>query len=218
MTFQVALVGADCTVVGSDRLFSEYSRHEVRNVAQRAPTCKILIAADRSFVCAHAGGAQSREMAREVVNKCQPQNRSQAQWESHLKEILEPIWGTSGEIVDELIIARAGSAVLTIAKRKGGTPTEIASVENYICAGDIYLPARFLPVHLWREDMPEDSLKKLALLTLACAHEDNPSGIGCGYDIVTLRNDAATIQEDRFTLNDGRKQYEEFRSKARSLI
>lgn len=219
VTFQVALVGRDCTVIGSDRLFSEYYRHEDRNLVQHAPTCKILICEDKSFVCAHAGGAKSREMAEAIVTQCHPHGPSSTQWEIHLRQVLNQIMGTGGGVVDELLIARAGDASLIRATRKGGTDVELTQIQGNICAGDIHLPARFLPTHLCQEDMSEDKLRRLALLTLACAHEDNPSGVGGGYNLVTVPHTNAPIPPiEIISEAEGHKQFDEFRSRVQELI
>src|SRR5207248_3282771 len=56
----------------------------------------------------------------------------------------------------------------------------------YFCAGD-NSAARFLPFLLWRPGFPVSDLKALALLTLAYASQLNPTGVGGGFDVITLR-------------------------------
>jgi 20S proteasome alpha/beta subunit len=216
VTFQVALVGQDCVVMGSDRLLSEYLPLENGGgVTQRASGGKIFIA--DGVACMHAGGSQSREMARAVINKRHPQELTLSQWENYLKEIVESIKGALN-VVEELIVVRTCDLALTKTRKIGNAIVEASSVENKICAGDVHLPARFLSEHLWKEGMPEDKLINLALLTLAFAHEENPSGVGCGYDILTVRRNPPIEEPKTFSEDQGRKLYEEFHSKLRAAF
>jgi hypothetical protein len=58
-------------------------------------------------------------------------------------------------------------------------------ITDRFCTGDNSV-ARFLPYHLWNPGLHTSELKKLAVLTLAYAAEDNPSAVGKPFDIMTL--------------------------------
>jgi hypothetical protein len=92
MTFQVALVGTDGVVLGSDRLFDD-RRHQWRsdhplyqNLSQRVAAKKIIISNDGSVVCGFAGGPESEPMARAIATNARPQGMTELDWKNRVEE------------------------------------------------------------------------------------------------------------------------------------
>jgi len=69
--------------------------------------------------------------------------------------------------------------------RREGTASVVKN-ESHICIGD-RSHARLLPAILWNPDLSADRLEVLARLTLSYASLLNPSGVGFGFDILTIR-------------------------------
>jgi hypothetical protein len=197
LTLQVVLVGCDGLVMASDRLFED-RRYVPRAFAsaparltQRTFGSKILFSDAGDVACGFAGGPQAREIARRIVSDCHPAGLTVIQWEDRIGEAIQPIRGSGAHVMDEVFVLRAdtpGSAVWVLVQ--DSLPSFLV-IEDTLCTGDILASANFLPGHFRRSDMSISALTKLALLTLAYASKDNPSGVGGGADLLTLNQTAA---------------------------
>src|SRR5579863_9029294 len=75
VTFQIALVGIDGLVVGSDRRslhFSSPDEPSSEGAIQPDEVCKFIKSTDEDVICAHAGGPFSEVWARAIVTRCVP--------------------------------------------------------------------------------------------------------------------------------------------------
>jgi hypothetical protein len=216
MTFQVMIVGADGIALGSDRLACEYSPYQ-RPDASRGSTVrqitegtKILVSADKSIVCAHAGSNASREMAEAIAADACESDLPETEWITLAKRLVNSISTTLPTVREEVLVIRR-SVVLSAFKvvREYATTATIMTVKKYICAGDVSSSARFIPTHLWTEDMGTEALRRLALLEVVAAHRENPSSVGEGYNVALLRKNSPVSLES-FSPRRGNEIFEQF--------
>lgn len=188
MTFQIALIGSAGLVIGSDRNTVYISPEpDGNNSIQRLETNKFSKNPSETVFCVNAGGLAGATIAKQIASSVEAVP-SETIWEKNLQDIAisvnrrqEP-WP-----VDEIIVGRADrpDAVWLVTKYVGSSATVIKVISN-ICTGD-RSHARFLPAILWNPSLPIDRLEALAHLTLSYASQLNPSGVGLGYDFLTIR-------------------------------
>jgi hypothetical protein len=186
MTFQVVLIGSDGLIVASDRRESNIGEAQpgVLPAVQRNTTEKYLKSDDGSVICFAAGGPFVRDVARAIALNCQPVN-SMLQWEENLKNVSEQIARERqlSRLYEFIVVRRDSCNVAWIVANEGGF-SEVSKVLDRRCTGD-NSTARFLPCHLWTRATVRE-LKLLAVLTLAYAHRENPSGVSEEFDVMTL--------------------------------
>jgi hypothetical protein len=186
VTFQVVLIGSDGLVVASDRRESNVGEAQpgVSPAVQRNTTEKYLKSDDGSVICFGAGGPFVRDVARAIVLECQPVN-SMLQWEEDLKNVSEQIARERqlSRLYEFIVVRRDSCNAAWIVANEGGF-SEVSKVLDRRCTGD-NSTARFLPCHLWTQSSVRE-LKWLAVLTLAYAHLENPSGVSEEFDVMTL--------------------------------
>jgi hypothetical protein len=192
MTFQVGLVGTDGVVLGSDQTHIHYSVQPLKDVPaigrfwHRTRGKKLLVKDDNSVVCGYAGGPASEKIARAIVTAAQPKGLSEVEWRNRIEEIVSPLRGTDSNVSDEIIVVRTDTCdSILVVMRQGGYDPTFTPVSEHVCTGD-YSSARFLAKNVWRPGLTTEELKKLAFLVLAYAHRENPTGVGGGFDILTL--------------------------------
>jgi hypothetical protein len=193
MTFQVALIGCDGLVVGSDRrvLFRSPSPDLVgpRPAAwQSLPGTKFIKSEDDTLVCACAGGPQSRSIATAFIAEWeQCRTARQIEWENRLRTTAEAVLGNS--VGDEIIVVRKDQPARVLIVTRNNRDVGIQPIESTICTGTA-LNARFLSAFLWQPTTAVSGLRRLALLSLGCAAKERPGEVGDGFDLMTL--EAAT--------------------------
>jgi hypothetical protein len=195
MTFQIALIGTDGLLVGSDRLMT-YQTVAPENLAtQRSETTKFVKSADNSIVCFFAGSHYAVNLA-QVIASSNFVGNSPLQWAMHLRQVATGLQRPPLPVIDEILVARTDMPSFVSVVTKTNQPmAQAATVERWLCTGD-NSPARFLPWHLYRR-MTVAELKPLALLTLAYASKESPGLVGIGFDLVIVRN-GRTVEEERY--------------------
>jgi hypothetical protein len=203
MTFQVALIGSDGLVCASDRKFVDYhwTRPDAKYAGERTQrgqkmaSTKFVFSGDQTLACAYAGGDQSKNLADAIITNCHPGGQSLDQWERYIKSATKEIHGSGSQSMDEVIVIRRDDCRTAIRLMKlEPRDSSTLAIEQSICTGDLSGAAQFLVEHLWQPGMSIIDLERLALLTLAYASKENPSGIGEGADVLTL------TKADGFTL------------------
>ena len=188
MTFQVAAIGTDGIVLGSDRRQNIYSLRDSDGWDALIPgeAEKLIYSPDREFVCGFAGGPTVEPLARSLVN----QSREALSRESlfHTVQKLHHEIPPFGQARDTVLLAncRVPGAVQTIDRSTAALAT-VTPVTRWITTGSNAVPARFLMHHFWRK-APVRELVPLLLLTLYCACNEGEGSIGQGMDIVILKD------------------------------
>jgi hypothetical protein len=200
MTFQVALTNPNGIVLGSDRthLYVGLERlNQFQRPLQRQAESKILASDNGTLLCCYAGGAGSQRLAREIRKSCDPRGLSHESWRDRIQEAIRDIAASGPGIQDEVIIVRLddNSAVLMAVEYQYG-PT-FTAVTDCCFAGD-YSDARFVGHHLMRNDMPLEDMKNLALVCLGYASKNNPTGVGGGFDLVSIAGLGGEIMKDYY--------------------
>jgi hypothetical protein len=185
VTFQIALIGKDGLVVGSDRKVSYLTEG---TAGQHIAAEKYIEGADKSIVCFFAGSPLASNIARRIASTCANVLTDEPQWGILLAQAADNVAGPSLPslaMIDEVLVVRPDvpKAVWLVSKLQPN-PASVQTVTETICTG-ANLTSRFLPRYLW-SPLPLDTLRDLALLTLSFAERENPSGVGRGFDVLTL--------------------------------
>jgi hypothetical protein len=228
MTFQVVLIGSDGVVCGSDRMIADrrsvihpYLKDESDTVEliKRTTGRKILLL--RDIACAFAGGPNAEIIARRIITDCDQDGLSLIEWQNQIVACAKSVGGSGGRILDEVIVIRKNNLGVAVRLLIQGNDTPIPFiVERGICTGDVVQAARFLSEQLCDEDsppMPVYFLERLALLSIAFASKENPTGIGRGCDILTVTPEQgfAIRQYDK---NEVDKLCNEFTEQLRQMV
>jgi hypothetical protein len=190
MTFQVALVGTDGLIVGSDRrsiYYSPMGPEDVHSSIQPGENRKFVEAPDKSVVCAFAGSPFAVSLAKAIVYSARytgaVNDFERGEALNAIAHSLDPL---EGMLKDEvLIIRRENLGSVTVMARKGHGSVTTADTTTWICTGNNSVPARFIPWHFWKR-RPVYELGLLALLTLSYAAHEEKSMIGAGFDFIIL--------------------------------
>lgn len=195
MSFQIALIGSDGLVVGSDRNAVYPTKELDHNITiQRFEAFKFIKNPNESLFCVGAGGPWVVEASREIVANL-PLEPADAVWEAKLHKMAVAIPRTPQPWpADELFVCRADSCdgVWFVTKYDGSSAT-VQKITSPLCIGE-RSHARFLPAMLWDRSFSVGELEKLARLTLACAHHLNPSVVGHEVDLLTIRGGKSSFK------------------------
>jgi hypothetical protein len=179
MTFQVALIGSDGLVVGSDRKITNRATRagDAIPYAQSEERTKFFKSADESVICTFIGSAEAQNIAGKIVEGSDP-TLNENSWQDYLHEMAQ---SCSPRTSDELLVVRKGhiTEVVRIVLGSGAS-----RIESHFCGGAI-VPACFLTEHFWTK-RPVSVLRKLALLTLDFGAREAPSVVGGGFDLLIL--------------------------------
>jgi len=198
MTFQVALIGSDGLIVGSDRktVYRSPNQYITRGRSlQFNSDTKFATKEDNSIVCFYAGGPQSSSIANAILTKADS-SLDEHQWHYSLEEIAASVPGNS--VDDEVLVVRKSNPKFVSLLTRYNQIASSCKIEDKICTG-VPLTARFITEHLW-ERRPVAELQSLALLVLASAAVEHPSAVGRGFDLMTLRE--RSIVFERYEEND----------------
>jgi hypothetical protein len=190
VTFQVALIGSDGLVVGSDRMSVRQSREPWDDNAtmENGWQEKFIISEDESLVCFFAGGPTCEQVATQIALNCAEVPRSKVRWKSSLHETAHNVPRFPSAIGDQVMVVRkrVPSTIWLVQRTLTPPMTFVNEYTNQpLCTGNNVV-AKFLPTHLWRSDLNITELKKLALLTIAYAARENSGSIGPAFDVMTL--------------------------------
>jgi hypothetical protein len=202
MTFQVALVGSDGLVVASDRMKTHISLvTEDSPDVQDDETDKFF--KSDSLVCFYAGTDTARDAALAIAQNCQPKESQQMlEWFTSVRDAaIKGIGLPPVALNDQIFVVRRDFAdTLWLVSRGSGAAHAPSPITRYRWTGG-NCPARFLPCHLWNENLTISQLKVLAVLTLAYAVEEPSSGIAGPFDVLTL-NKAGDFEWFRYAGDD----------------
>lgn len=223
MTFQVALIGTDGLIVGSDRrsiYYSPMGPDDSYTSVQPDENSKFVKASDKSSViCAFAGSPFAVSLAEKIAYSMgYREAENDFERGEALNAIAHSLDPLEGMLKDEvLIIRKENLASVTVIARKGHGSVTRGEASTWICTGNNSVPARFVPWHFW-ERRPVAELESLALLTLSCAVHEEKSMIGGGFDFIILT--AQGFSEKHFDGNDPRIDAirESFESSGKSAI
>ncbi len=213
MTFQVALVGTDGVLIGSDRRAAIKSGQSARRSDwQFTAGTKFITKQDESVICAAAGGPQAQTIAQAIINRGEPM-QTYPVWCESLKKIAESVPGNSTG--DEVLVVRKDVPDLVLLNRDNRVGAT-SKIEDRICTG-VTATSRFLTQHFW-ERVSVERLKSLALLTLDYAASERGSEVGFGFDLMVLK--AGTVRWERYQENDERIRNirEGFQAGVRKLV
>jgi hypothetical protein len=198
MTFQIAMVGCDGLVIGSDRR-AQYAESGIPRFPQPISQQKFFVSESQSITCFAAGGVTAINLARKITIDCDlplgTKGASESEWMQNVyaaaatpPDLPPNSLVSQGE--DEILIVRRDvtNAFWLLLRRPRVIPIPtITKVMDRICTG-CKTAALFLPAHLWTRDMNTHCLQKLATLTLSYATQEDPSSVGPPFDIMTLDN------------------------------
>jgi hypothetical protein len=196
MTFQVAFIGSDGLIVGSDRLMSYVTPNpeEPNSAWQTTQTLKFVKSADGAIVCTYAGGQLAKNMAVGICGQHVPSG-PEINWENVLYSVTR-YSRPPQSVTDEIIAVRRDLTDAFWVVRKDNAASYVQKITaDPLCVG-VNSPARFLARYLYQR-APVGELKPLLLLTLAYASVGSPSVVGGEFDIMTLTSDGA-ITWDNF--------------------
>jgi hypothetical protein len=184
MTFQVALIGSDGVIVGSDRkqLHHTPSTPGVLGALQPDLITKFSRSKNDDVVCAFAGEGSARSMADAIVSLPECSMKvTDFEWRIAIRKTVESRQERGRQ--DEVIVIRKDDLHRAyLASSYSAAPTEVSS---RIATGNQAYPARFL-LHHFYEKRPVAELINLALLTLHCAAIESEGRIGGGFDLMML--------------------------------
>jgi hypothetical protein len=177
MTFQVALVGSDGVILGSDRRITNRATRVGDAVPfnQYEERTKFFKSDKESVIVSFVGGSEAQRIGREIVEKSDPALHDSG-WESYLDGIAAKAQPRGPDEVLVLRKARPNEIVRCV------LGSGASRIENHFCAGAI-VPACFLTQHFYRKQ-PVALLENLAILTLKYGSEEAPTTVGGGFDIV----------------------------------
>ncbi len=186
MTFQVAMVGSDGIIAGSDRKIGVRDTHrgESLNDAgswQFSSATKILTSADQEVICLFAGTPASKSLARSICREADL-NLSDTEWEERLDQLATSRGGFNAH-GDEAIVIRKRILSKFVHVIPGQTGSAHEN-EGFLCAGT-RLTSRYLP-HRFYKRLPVSALRDLVLLTLDSAGRERPSEIGEGWNLLEI--------------------------------
>ncbi len=192
VTFQVALIGSDGLVVGSDQLSNRQSQDDMNETPtiEMSKQEKFVKSDDGSLLCFFAGGPTSQNVASTIAAHCAGTPTSNLSWERKVRSKVRSVELLRGApIGDQIIVVRKHipTAVCLVQRSLQGATFVNEYKEQPVCIGNNAL-AKFLVTHLWEPGRTILELKKLALLTLAYAAKENPGGVGGPFDLMTLDN------------------------------
>ena len=196
VTFQIALVGCDGLVIGSDRL----GRYVpviggLPKLPQIVRQRKYCVSDNGSLICFASGGPMGVNLARRILAECDPESilkgKTESQWEEAVRQLAAVQQsggsGSAPPAPDQILIARSDvvDSFWMLLIRADTKVVLIKMEEQFFCAGASTV-AQFLPRHLWNNKRSISDLQKLALLTLSYAAQEEPSSVGPPFDIMTL--------------------------------
>jgi hypothetical protein len=196
LTLQVVLVGLDGLVLASDRRMVDvhwvpkaYASHRAA-LTQKFTTSKLLWSESRRICCAFAGGPQSSTIAAAIARECDvsPLPSALLEWQHSIEIAIGDMRGSGAHIMDEVIVLRSDSPTSALRVLVQDNCPSFVTVASALCTGHTTAPAVFVPAHLYHSRMSVSTLKSLALLTIGYGSRDNPSGVGCGADLITLNH------------------------------
>jgi hypothetical protein len=194
VTFQVALVGCDGVVIGSDRL-GKYVPvvAGISQLPQLVLQPKYCVSDDESMACFAAGGNAAINLARQIRADCDPtlklKDATESGWEEAIRRLaaVPTSWPSSSQIADEILVTRKDVCdAFWIVLRRPGTPSTVLKMQHQCFCTGTSTVAQFLPRHLYTPKRSVPELKKLALLTLTFAAKEEPSSVSAPFDIMTL--------------------------------
>jgi hypothetical protein len=189
VTFQIALIGSDGLVVGSDRMVSEMKAYpnDEKFMLDRSQQSKFVKNKGESVVCFCAGGADSQNQARDIARDCHPRGDSDLEWDTQLEQAAKKTRRVIRmDVFNEIIVVRKEIPdAVWLVKSDCQTQTFVSKITDRKCTGSNVV-AQFLSTHLWNATRSIPDLKKLALLGLAYAARENPTSIGGSFDLMTL--------------------------------
>jgi len=197
MTFQVALVGEDGLVVGSDRKIL-YVRNEVpSSVKDVQVNSGPKHTENDEVVCFYAGGSQGFDIAQEIVNHASPERSSSERCEN-LRRITDDFRSPArGEEI--LVVRKAQGDLVLINRTDEGART--SPVHEHRCTG-VATRSAILVQQFWKR-LPVERLRRLALIVMEYAARERPQEVGNGFDLLTVARDGSPEWEF-FTPNDSR--------------
>jgi hypothetical protein len=166
-----------------------------QDIPQATRQAKYFVNDNQSLVCFAAGGAASPNLARRIAWECDPASKlkgiSESEWELAVHRIASTETLPYPVPIDDLLIIRADvtDAFWLVSRRIVGQNVIFASIlkllKRHHCTG-ANTDALFLPRHLWTENRSVEELKRLAVLTLSYAAQEQPQSVGPPFDIMTL--------------------------------
>jgi hypothetical protein len=187
VTFQIALIGHEGLVVGSDRRVNDI----VARIAGEKPV--ITYREQKKFrknkrgdvTCFFAGAADCQKQAREILSVCDPET-DEVEWEQSIEAAVSKTHRFHSDIFNEFLVIRQNvSDAVWLVVSDCQTEHRVTKIEDQKCTGT-NAPAQFLALHLWQPALGIPELKKLAMLTLAYAARENPGSVGAPFDLLTL--------------------------------
>jgi len=197
MTFQIALVGSDGLVVGSDRKMA-YRTQEQNGKAnwQFSDSDKFTQNTDGSIVCFFAGGPHAKSVADLVVTKCDP-SQNLPEWHNSLRETAQTIRAHSQG--DEIIVVRSQQRDVCLIN-KVGDAASLSPIDGARCTG-VIAKCRFLVEAFW-ERASVQGLRHLALVAMQYAACERSESVGLGFNLLVLED--GNVKWEKYTENDDR--------------
>jgi hypothetical protein len=198
MTFQVALVGSDGLLVGSDRKCAYRSQEPERGAFLQFEEGAKYVESE-GLVCFFAGGPQAQSIADAVVRRGALHELSVPAWRADLQKTGEMIRANS--IGDEVIVVRFSTSNADAALiNKKEDAVSVSAIPQHLCTG-VNVYARFLTEEFW-SNRSVDSLRKLALIAMGYAAKERPTEVGCGFDLMVLKD--GKVGWESYTEDDSR--------------
>lgn len=192
VTFQIAMVGCDGIVIGSDRKAVYAPGPGAPLFPQVTSQEKYFASESGSIVCFASGSAIAIDLARQISVDYDPALRLRGESESAWKKAISGVVAGSPnlppghQLDEEILVARKDVAdAFWFVLRRPFPPLTILKIQGHLCTGAKTV-ARFLPRHLWSPELTILQLKRLAVLTLSYAAQEEPSFVGEPFDVMTI--------------------------------
>lgn len=186
MTMQLAMVGSDGLIVGSDRKVAYRTREGVTAPYDYQVTSqdKFVRNSDDSLICFFAGESAAMSIADAVLTRGDSGLPFYA-WREDLKKTAETTRPqTTGEEVTVIRHAASSTDIALINNTENGVA--VSPISQFRCMG-VNVKSRFLTQLFWKETSV-DSLVRLGLAVLGYAARERPETVGCGFDLMVIRN------------------------------
>jgi len=193
VTFQVAMIGTDGLLIGSDRKAA--TRTFSAPDSQSQPGDKFCTNDEGTVLCFFAGGPQAKTIANIITVECDPTEDNITTWHHSLRTAAEKVKARS--VGDEILVIRPHMLDIVLVSKRDIEATVGSPLTEKLCTG-VYAHSRFFVEHFWKL-APLSELRKLMLVTLAYAAQERPESVGDGFDIFTIKNgnyERETISSD----------------------
>src|ERR1017187_1615786 len=181
VTFQIALIGCDGLVIGSDSLGTHVglTQDGTSVFPQRGRQRKYVISDSGSLVCFAAGGYQAPQLAQQIALECDPATETnrptELKWQDAIRQVAcrldftyesrDEVLLARRDITDRFWIVRRKITRSLVGEKLAIPAVSVTSAHTCLCTGEMGAAIFFAHFGNGRSSVSE--LKKLAALALS---------------------------------------------------